>query len=88
MIDWPSEHVVKNNTLQDFADHVYDGLNTGVHPESHFNDRAILAARNNAVSNLNTQLTQRMPGQTVEELSTDSVVDPADASKYPIELCP
>ena len=86
MIDWPSEYVVQNNTLQDLADHVYDGLDTGAHPESYFNDRAILAARNDVVSNLNTRLLQRMPGQTVQKLSADSVVDPADASKYPIEV--
>lgn len=86
MIDWPSEHVVKNNTLQDLADYVYDGLNAGIHLESYFNDRAILAARNDVVGNLNTQLLQRMPGQTVEKLSVDSVVDPADASNCPIEV--
>jgi len=86
MIDWPSEHVVKNNKLQDLADHVYDGLNTGIHPESYFNDRAILAARNDVVNHLNIQLIQRMPGQVVEKLSADNVVDPADASKYPVEV--
>jgi len=86
MIDWPSEHVVKNNTLQDLADLVYDGLNTGIHPESYFNDRAILAARNDVVINLNIQLIQRMPGQAVEKLSADNVVDPADASYYPVEV--
>jgi len=86
MIDWPSEHVVKNNTLQDLSDHVYDDLNTGVHPESYFNERAILAARNDVIINLNTQPIQRMLSQSAEKLSTDSVVDPADASKYPIEV--
>ena len=81
MIDWPSEHVIKNNTLQDLADHAYDGLNTGIHSESYFNDRTILAARNDVVINLNIQLIQRMPGQAVEKLSADNVVDPAGASK-------
>jgi ATP-dependent DNA helicase PIF1 len=42
--------------------------------------------RNDVVSNLNTQLLQQMPGQTVEKLSTDIVVDPTDASKCPIEV--
>ena len=87
MVDWPSEHVVNNNTLKDLADHVYDGLTTtGLHPESYFNDRAILAPRNDVVNNLNAQLLNQMPGQNVEKLSADSVVDPTDASNYPVEV--
>jgi len=86
MIDWPSEHIVENNTLQDLADHVYDGLDSGIQPETYFNDRAILAARNDIVSNLNTQLIQRMPSKAVDKLSADSVIDPGDACKYPTEV--
>jgi hypothetical protein len=86
LIDWPPEQVVKGNTLHDLAEHVYDGLQARVYPESYFNERAILAARNDVVGNLNTQLLERMPGELVEKLSSDSVVDPADASKCPIEV--
>jgi hypothetical protein len=86
MIEWPSEHVVNGNTLQNLAQQVYDDLHARIYPESYFNERAILAARNDVVSNLNTQLLQQMPGQTVEKLSTDCVVDAADATKYPVEV--
>jgi len=27
-----------------------------------------------------------MPGQAIEKLSADNVIDPADASKYPVEV--
>ena len=74
------------NTLQDLARYVYDGLHARLYPKSYFNERAILAARNDVVSNLNAQLLQQMPGQAVEKLSADSVVDAADANKYPIEV--
>jgi ATP-dependent DNA helicase PIF1 len=86
MIDWPSKHVVEGNTLQDLARYVYDGLHAGLYPTSYFNERAILAARNDVVGNLNAQLLQQMPGQAVEKLSADSVVDAADASRFPIEV--
>ncbi|XTI89044.1 hypothetical protein V2W45_1399803 [Cenococcum geophilum] len=56
------------------------------HPESYFNHQAILATRNDIVSNLNAQLLERMPGHSVETLSTDSVVDLADASDCPTEV--
>jgi hypothetical protein len=85
-VDWPSDHVVDGNTLKDLANVVYDGLDASLHPESYFNDRAILATRNDVVDNINAQLLKRMPGQTVEKLSTDSVVDPADAGKCPVEV--
>jgi len=85
-VDWPSEHVVDGNTLKDLAKVVYDGLEACLHPESYFNDRAILATRNDVVDNINAQLLKRMPGQTIEKLSTDSVVDPADAGKCPVEV--
>jgi ATP-dependent DNA helicase PIF1 len=86
MIDWPSKHVVEGNTLQDLARYVYDGLHAGLYPTSYFNERAILAARNDVVGNLNAQLLQQMPGQAVEKLSADSVVDAADASRFPVEV--
>ena len=86
MIDWPSEHVVDGNTLEELAHHVYNDLHARLYPEGYFNERAILAARNDVVSNLNAQLLEQMPGQAVEKLSADSVVDPADASKCPIEV--
>jgi len=56
IIDWPLKHVVKGNTLQDLACYVYNSLYARLHPPSYFNEQAILAARNNVVSNLNTQL--------------------------------
>ena len=86
IIDWPSKHVVNSNTLQELAHYVYNDLQIEAHLESYFNERAILAVRNDVVSNLNAQLLQQMPGQTVEKLSADSVVDTADASQCPIEV--
>ena len=53
------------------------------HPESYFKHRAILAAHNDIVSNLNAQLLERMPSYSVETLSTDSVIDLADAGDCP-----
>ena len=85
-IDWPVEHVVKDNSLQSLANHVYNSLDECIHPASYFNERAILAVRNDVVNNLNTQLLQRVPGETVELLSTDTVVDDADATECPIEV--
>jgi hypothetical protein len=52
-IDWPVDYVIKGNTLQSLADHVYDNLDMCIHPESYFNERAILAVRNDVVNNLN-----------------------------------
>ena len=86
MINWPSEHVVSGNTLQALADRVYEDLGVSVHPESYFNHRTILAAPNDIVGNFNAQLLEWMPSHSVEMLSTDTVVDPADASDCPIEV--
>ena len=76
----------KDNSLQSLANHVYNSLDECIHPASYFNERAILAVRNDVVNNLNTQLLQHVPGETVELLSTDTVVDNADATECPIEV--
>src|SRR5436190_5933276 len=86
IIDWPVEHVVKDNSLQSLANHIYNSLDECIYPASYFNKRAILAVRNNIINNLNTQLLQHIPGETVKLLSTDTIIDDTDATECPIEV--
>src|SRR5947207_11963333 len=85
-IDWPVEHVVKDNSLQSLANNVYNSLDECIHPASYFNERAILAVHNDIINNLNTQLLQCIPGETVELLSTDTVIDDTDATVCSIKI--
>ena len=85
-IDWPVEHVMKDNSLQSLANHVYNSLDECIHPASYFNERAILAVHNDIINNLNTQLFQHIPGETIELFSTDTVIDDTDATECSIKI--
>ncbi|XP_048514974.1 LOW QUALITY PROTEIN: ATP-dependent DNA helicase pif1-like [Athalia rosae] len=48
--------------------------------------RAILAARNSSVDDINNQILTKLPGDTVTYTSIDNVMDPEDAVHYPQEF--
>jgi len=88
VVQWPLEGIIPDNTSQSLANAIYPTLanRNGPLPSSqHLAERAILAARNDTVDNLNVQLLASMPGEALISYSADRIVDQEDAEDYASE---
>jgi hypothetical protein len=83
-IHLPESMRLENNTLEELIDSVYPGLNAGIPVTEFLAERAILAARNIDVNELNDSLLDRLPGNEHLYKSIDSV-STEDEQTYPEE---
>ena len=84
----PSSMIV--NSVNELLDFVYPGLNGSLPSCDFFKDRAILAARNGDVTQINHDVLEMLSGMEVVFFSADTVVAEAGAdgvtARYPVEL--
>ena len=84
----PSSMVV--HSISELLDFVYPGLDGSLPSSDFFKDRAILAARNGDVTQINHNVLEMLSGREVILFSADTVVAEAGAdrlaARYPVEL--
>ena len=76
--DWitiPEFLLTKKRTVSQFAEEIFPKLNERIDEKDYFKDRAILAPTNEMVDLINDIMTEKMPGEAKEYLSTDYVSD-------------
>jgi ATP-dependent DNA helicase PIF1 len=83
-IQLPESMRLENNTLEELIDDVYPGLDAAIPIPEFLAERAILAARNIDVNDLNDSLLDRVPGDEHLYNSIDSV-STEDQQTYPEE---
>jgi hypothetical protein len=83
-IQLPESMRLENNTLEELIDEVYPGLDAAIPIPEFLAERAILAARNIDVNDLNDSLLDRVPGDEHLYNSIDSV-STEDQQTYPEE---
>ena len=82
-IQWPLDGILPENTSQSLANAIYPIL---TNPNAQYlAERAILAARNDTVDNLNEQLLAFMTGELFTSYSADTLIDEQDAETYATE---
>ena len=82
------EGIVLDNTSRSLANAIYPTLanqNAPLPSCQHLAERAILAARNDTVDNLNAQLLASMRGERFASYSADTIIDQEDADNYASE---
>jgi len=85
-ISIPTGYMVQPQTLSALLSCVYSGLSTRANDWSEFfAARAILAPHNETVDMVNSQMLERIPGESVNFLSEDSAEDD-DNEVYPVEF--
>ncbi len=77
-------------TLKKFISEIYPDLGTHSKlPTAEWlpwvSERAILAPKNSTADEINTAVSELLPGQPFEVYSADSTVDPNDATRFPTE---
>ena len=83
----PHAMVLRNQTLDGLSHAIYNGVeDAGMDPRVFFSQRAILAARNDNVAEINTAVLNMVPGETHEFLSADKVDDEEGANVIPTEF--
>ena len=85
---WPLEGIIPDNTSRSLANAIYPTLanqNAPLPSCQHLAERAILAARNDTVDNLNAQLLASMRGELFASYSADKIIDQEDADNYASE---
>jgi len=88
IIQWPLEGIIPDNKSKSLANAIYPTLSNPAAPLpscQHLSERAILAARNDTVDNLNVQLLASMRGDAVTSYSADKIVDQENAEHYASE---
>ena len=87
-IQWPTEGIVANNSIQSLAETVFPGLSNPNSPppsSAYLADRVLLAPRNDTVTELNKILLNSMPGQVCTFRSADKIIDDGGVDIYPTE---
>jgi len=85
MIQWPTESIVANNSIQSLVAMVFLGLSTPNAPppsSAYLADCVILAPRNDAVTELNKTLLDLMPGQLNNFKSADTIIEDGSVDIY------
>jgi ATP-dependent DNA helicase PIF1 len=88
IVQWPLEGIIPDNTSRSLANAIYPTLanqNAPLPSCQHLAERAILAARNDTVDNLNAQLLASMRGEIFASYSADKIIDQEDADNYASE---
>jgi len=88
IIQWPLNAIISVITSQSLANAIYPTLANPKAPlrtTQHLAERAVLAARNDTVDNLNEQLLASMRGEVFTSYSADKVIDDGDAETYATE---
>ena len=88
IVQWPLEGIIPDNTSRSLANVIYPTLanqNAPLPSCQHLAECAILAARNDTINNLNTQLLASMRGEVFASYSADKIVDEQDADNYASE---
>jgi hypothetical protein len=76
-----------SSSIQELIDNVYSSLATGYQNSAYMSQRAILAARNEDVDELNQQVLDRFPGDTTHTYrSSDSATETDQVHLYPTEF--
>lgn len=76
--------VVKS--LDELMSTVYPDITSNLSNDIWFEERAILAPRNDSVTAINNKIQTKMPGETSTYYSIDTVVDNSQAVMYPTEF--
>ena len=85
VIRLPDSIVSNSETEHDFIDEIYPDLQENYQNADYMFDRAILTPLNKTVDQLNEMILNKCPGEEVEILSADKVVDEDEALKLPEE---
>lgn len=73
-------------TPEELCDVIYPNIAENVTNNDWLCERAILAPRNDVVSSINNNLLAKLPGETTDYMSIDTVVEQDDAVHYPVEF--
>ncbi|GBN07344.1 hypothetical protein AVEN_96606-1 [Araneus ventricosus] len=73
-------------TVQELINKLYPDIAENYKKHDWLSERAILAAKNDAVHELNSRIQEMIPGPVTEYRSIDTVVDSNDAVNFPIEF--
>uniref|UniRef100_A0A7N0UU60 ATP-dependent DNA helicase n=1 Tax=Kalanchoe fedtschenkoi TaxID=63787 RepID=A0A7N0UU60_KALFE len=83
----PESMVVNDHTLNGLINSIYgDVADAGRNARAYFSHRAILAARNDNVAEINTDVLNKIPREVHEFLSADKVDDEEGANLLPTEF--
>ncbi|XP_075451755.1 uncharacterized protein LOC142492724 [Ascaphus truei] len=85
-IDFPTQFAHMMTSLTDLIHHVYPNIIQNYNNHQWLCERAILAAKNNCVNDINHQIQDMIPGNITEYKSIDTVVDNDEAVNYPTEF--
>ena len=88
IVRWPLNGIIPDNTSRSLANVIYPTLadpNVPLPTAQYLAERAILAARNDSVDNLNELLLDSVRGEVVTLYSANKVVDHVDADTYATE---
>jgi hypothetical protein len=81
----PAAMLTPHNTLQSLISLIYPNIAVQPKSNSFYLDRTILSTKNDAVDEINTDISDLFPGEEVTLLGFDSVTDTANGQDYPVE---
>ena len=87
-IQWPLNGIIPDNTSQSLTKAIYPTLtdpNASLPTAQHLAERAILAARNDTIDNLNEQLLASMNDEFFTSYNADKMMDDKNAKTYTTE---
>ncbi|GBN22776.1 hypothetical protein AVEN_175158-1 [Araneus ventricosus] len=85
-ISFTDDFCTQIKTVQELINKIYPGIAENYKNHDWLCERAILAAKNDAVHELNSRIQEMIPGPVTEYRSIDTVVDSDDAVNFPIEF--
>ncbi|XP_031333941.1 uncharacterized protein LOC116163953 [Photinus pyralis] len=86
LITLPADFCVTTESQEELIASVYPNIVDNYTNHQWLSDRAILAAKNKDVSDINIEIQNKLSGQTNIYKSIDCVMDPDEAVNYPIEF--
>ncbi|GBO22841.1 hypothetical protein AVEN_215853-1 [Araneus ventricosus] len=85
-ISFTDDFCTQVKTVQELINKIYPGITENYKNHDWLCERAILAAKNNAMHELNSRIQEVIPGPVTEYRSIDTVVDSGYAVNFPIEF--
>ncbi|XP_046660821.1 uncharacterized protein LOC124354421 [Homalodisca vitripennis] len=85
-ITFPEDFCNLAESINDVVNSVFQDIATNYKNHGWLRERAILAPRNDQVTNLNISIQDKLPGAVTTYKSIDTVIDPEQAVHYPVEF--
>lgn len=85
-ITFPSDFCTLVNSTEELIQHVFPDISNNYLNQQWISERAILAAKNKDVHDINFDIQSRLPGEMRSYISTDTVVEQDQVVHYPTEF--